>query len=230
MDLGDGHYGLISGWRRLTALRHLRDTEGGADLVLALLRKPEQASDAYQAMVEENEIRVGLSYYERARIAAKAVEQGVYTSQKDSLQSLFSAASRAKRSKIKSFQTIVAALDGALKFPEALGERAGLQLAKALETDAGLAARLRQALQTADIGDSATELACLQDAQNQSLHQLKTAPSKVQAKPQVTSVSRTTCAPGVEAEVFSDGSLRLSGANVDDTLRGRLLAWLSEAN
>jgi ParB/RepB/Spo0J family partition protein len=230
MDLGDGKYGLISGWRRLTALRHLRDTEGGADQVLALLRKPEQASDAYKAMVEENEIRVGLSYYERARIAAKAVEQEVYASQKEALQSLFSTASRAKRSKIKSFQVIVAALDGALKFPEALGERAGLQLAKDLERDAGLAARLRQALQAADISDSATELACLQDVQNQSLYRPKTASSKAQSNLQVTPVSRTTCAPGIEAEVFSDGSLRLSGANVDDTLRDQLVAWLSQTN
>lgn len=232
MDLGGGQYGLISGWRRLTALRHLRDTEGGPDQVLALLRKPEQASDAYQAMVEENEIRVGLSYYERARIAAKAVEQGVYASQKEALQSLFSTASRAKRSKIKSFQTIVAALEGDLKFPEALGERAGLQLAKALETDAELAPRLRQALQAANSVDPAAELACLIDVQNQSLHQLKTSKpfSKTQTKPPATSVSRTRCAPGIEAEVFSDGSLRLSGANVDDTLRDRLITWLSEAN
>lgn len=226
MDLGGGQYGLISGWRRLTALRHLRDTEGGTDQVLALLRKPEHASDAYQAMVEENEIRVGLSYYERARIATKAVEQGVFASQKEALQSLFSAASRAKRSKIKSFQTIVAALEGDLKFPEALGERAGLQLAKALEADAELAPRLRQALQAANSIDSAAELACLINVQNQSLHQPKM--PKSSPKTQVTPVSRTRCAPGIEAEVFSDGSLRLSGANVDDTLRDRLIAWLSE--
>lgn len=232
VDLGDGKYGLISGWRRLTALRYLRDTEGGADLVLALLRKPEHASDAYQAMVEENEIRVGLSYYERARIAMKAVEQGVFTSQKEALQSLFSAASRAKRSKIKSFQTIVAALDGAVKFPEALGERAGLQLAKALETDAELAPRLRQALRSANSSDPAAEMACLVDVQNQSLHQPKTPKlsPKSQARTQATPVSCTRCAPGIEAEVFSDGSLRLSGANVDDILRDRLIAWLSEGN
>jgi hypothetical protein len=34
--------------------------------------------EAYLAMVEENEIRVGLSFYERARIVARAAEAGVF--------------------------------------------------------------------------------------------------------------------------------------------------------
>lgn len=72
----DGRYGLISGWRRLTALRHLHSETGDAGFgtVLALIRQPEGASDAYLAMVEENDTLVGLSYYERARIAAHAAE------------------------------------------------------------------------------------------------------------------------------------------------------------
>ena len=74
-DMGQGRYGLISGWRRLTALRQLHAETGEARFatVLALLHKPENAQGAYLAMVEENEIRLGLSYYERARITAKAV-------------------------------------------------------------------------------------------------------------------------------------------------------------
>ena len=45
--------------------------------------------DAYVAMVEENEIRVGLSFYERARIAAKSVEAGVYPDDRAALRALF---------------------------------------------------------------------------------------------------------------------------------------------
>ena len=112
-DLGDGRFGLISGFRRLTALQDLAKT-GGTETVLALLRRPDEASDTYLAMVEENEIRVGLSYYERARIGLKAVEQGVFPDTKKALLSLFHAASRAKRSKIRSFLNVVAALDGAV--------------------------------------------------------------------------------------------------------------------
>ncbi|MFU8836620.1 MAG: ParB/RepB/Spo0J family partition protein, partial [Roseovarius sp.] len=112
VDLGQGRFGLISGWRRLTALTRLRDETGEArfDTVLALLRQPASSEEAYVAMVEENEIRLGLSYYERARIAARAVEAGVFPSTRVALQSLFASASRAKRSKIGSFLTLYHAL------------------------------------------------------------------------------------------------------------------------
>ncbi|MFD1810536.1 hypothetical protein ACFSHQ_27630 [Gemmobacter lanyuensis] len=114
-------------------------------------------------MVEENEIRVGLSFYERARIALKAVEAGVFPDDRSALRSLFASASRAKRSKIGSFLTLVRALDGALRFPEAIGERLGLQLAQALEADPGLASRLQLALQ-AEIPDAMAEQTLLQRA------------------------------------------------------------------
>jgi len=63
---GSHRFGLISGWRRLTALKALY-AETGEDRfgrVLALLRKPHDRADAYISMVEENEIRAGLSYYD----------------------------------------------------------------------------------------------------------------------------------------------------------------------
>ena len=144
VDLGAGRYGLISGWRRLAALRALH-AETGEDrfaTALAVLRRPADAPEAYLAMVEENEIRVGLSYYERARIAARAVEAGVFAGDTEALQALFAAASRARRSKIGSFLRIVRALDGGLRFPAAIPERLGLALSAALEADAGLAGRI----------------------------------------------------------------------------------------
>ena len=127
-------YGLISGWRRLSALRRLHAETGEARFatVLALLRTPESSGAAYVAMVEENEIRAGLSYYERARIAAKAVEAGAFADRGEALRSLYATASRAKRSKIGSFLNLYDALDGSLRFPAAIGERLGLQLAQRL--------------------------------------------------------------------------------------------------
>ncbi len=67
-------YGLISGWRRLAALRALHAETGDPRFatVQALVRRPETAAAAYVTMVEENEIRVGLSQYERARVAVLA--------------------------------------------------------------------------------------------------------------------------------------------------------------
>ncbi len=94
VELAEGRYGLISGWRRMTALRALAAETGEArfDTVRAFLRQPQSASDAYVAMVEENEIRVGLSYYERARIVARAAEQGVYPDEAAALRGLFASA------------------------------------------------------------------------------------------------------------------------------------------
>lgn len=169
-DLGDNgpgpRYGLISGWRRCQALRrlHTETNDPKFATVLALLRRPDQASDAYRAMVEENEIRVGLSYFERARIVAKSVEQGVFETQKQALQQLFQSASRPKRSKIGSFLVIVDALDGHLRFPQSIGERAGLALSHALEDDATLAPRLRAVLQSDPAPDATAEQALLSAA------------------------------------------------------------------
>lgn len=163
VQLAPDRFGLISGWRRLTALRQL-DAETADPrfaTVLALLRRPDQASDAYVAMVEENEIRVGLSFYERARIVAKAVEAGVYPDDRAALRGLFGAASRPRRSKIGSFLVVVRALDGALRFPEAIGERLGLQLAQALGADPGLSARLAARLAAAPPVDAAAEQALI---------------------------------------------------------------------
>ena len=151
VDRGEGampRYGLISGWRRLLALQALH-AETGEDRfarVLARVRRPEGGAEAYVAMVEENEIRAGLSFYERARIVMRAVEAGVYPTEKAALQGLFATASFAKRSKVKSFIGVVEALDGALAFPARIPERTGLALAKALSTDPGFAARARAAL------------------------------------------------------------------------------------
>lgn len=149
VDLGTGDFGLISGWRRLAALHALYEETGDARFgtVLAVLRKPKEAGDAYTAMVEENEIRVGLSPFERARIVSKSVEQGVFADKTIALRALFGTASRGKRSKIGSFLRIVEALEGSLHFPGAIAERLGLRIAKALDTDPGFEPRLRAALE-----------------------------------------------------------------------------------
>jgi len=251
-DLGGGRYGLISGWRRCQALARLAQ-ETGEDrfgTVLALLRRPEDASDAYLAMVEENEIRVGLSYFERARIVAKAAENGVYASEKAALAALFASASRPKRSKIGSFLTLVAQLDGVLRFPEAIGERSGLALARALEDDPGLAARLRSALESSPPADAAAEQALIDAALKAPAEpdkmtlirpKMPADPAQVSnifAEPQ--SGERLTeeqvrrdraggseVAPGVWMRVFHNGDIAISGDNLPPDLHADLRAWLA---
>ncbi|TFL17091.1 ParB/RepB/Spo0J family partition protein [Jannaschia formosa] len=201
-------YGLISGMRRITALRRLHQ-ETGEDRfarVTARVLPPTQAPDAYLAMVEENEIRADLSFWERARIVLKATEAGAFPDAATALKRLYGSVSRAKRSKIGSFVPVVAALDGLLRFPTALSEKRGLALARALEDPATLP-RLRSALRQA-VPESAE--------QEQTLLMRALAPAA--PKPP---------APPAPVEMRQEGEcLILSGPGVDAALRRGLEAWL----
>lgn len=227
--LEDGTYGLISGWRRLHALRQLQKEGLDTNTVLAFVRHPKHARDAYLSMVEENEIRLGLSYYERARIAAKAVEEGVFDREKDALQTLFASASRAKRSKIKSFVKIVHALDGVLTFPEALSERSGLELSKAIEADGDLAGVLKKALRAKSPKDPLQELTILNNAMKQSLKR-NIEPKKNQPAPSELSAGvgqgAVTLAGKFSMKTYADGSVRISGAGMTEAFRQQLIDFI----
>ena len=218
--LEGGRYGLISGWRRVQALRRLCAETGDTarfGTVLALLRQPRDAAEAYVAMVEENEIRLGLSYYERARIVARAVEAGVFPETQSALRALFASGSRARRSKIGSFLTLVAALDGVLRFPAAIGERLGLQLAQRLEADADFGPMLSARLSAAEAATPEEEAAVLARA--------------LQPPPRPAATLAEEVAPGIRLSVTGSARapvLSLSGPQVDAAFRARLLDWLRQ--
>lgn len=221
LETEPGQYGLISGWRRCQAIAQLHEQGRHDGTVLALLRQPAEASETYQAMVEENEIRVGLSYYERARIAAKAVEQGVFATEKEALLTLFASASRPKRSKIRSFLPVVAALDGHLRYPHMIGERLGLRISAMLETVPHFADRARKALAANDTASAEAEQALLVKIMTHMAQQAAPA-ADTGAGPQ-TKVIR----PTLQATWDGDGTwLRISGDEMTPALRRRILDYL----
>lgn len=148
---GEAPYGLISGYRRYKALEALNEDhpQPKYQSVQALVRDPEDIGGAIVAMVEENEIRETVSHYERGRIAVIAAQDGVYPSTEVAVDALFRSASKAKRSKIRSFALIHEDLGDCLRFPELLKERDGLRLAAALRN--GGEGDLKQALLSVDI-------------------------------------------------------------------------------
>lgn len=226
-DLGGGRYGLISGWRRLVALRQLQAEGAGTGSVLALVRNPRAAAGAYLAMIEENEIRAGLSFYERARVVVRATDAGVFADDREALAHLFAAASRPRRSKIGSFVRVVRALDGVLRFPRALSERQGLRLAAGLDAQDGLEQRLIAALSAAPPATAAAEwaviAACLRPAPAASLPPaLPPAPPAV--APQPVSAPLRLHEEGPERLVIEGTRL------ADPDFRARLLAWLRAEN
>ena len=239
VDLGPHHpgplrYGLISGLRRVRALQRLAAEPGSGlakpkfDTVLALLRQPAAAADAYLAMVEENEIRVGLSYYERARIAARAAALGVHATPQAALRALFPTASRAKRSKIGSFIGIHDALDPCLRFAHAIPERLGLALSHALERDGGLGPRLIATLSAQPPATEAQEMAVLARALRPALPDPAAAAAGAGSS---APAAGEQIAPGLWlAVVRGAGGLRLtlSGPGIDAGFADRLKQQLKD--
>lgn len=215
VDLGGGRYGLISGWRRMVALQALH-SEAPQEMrfaqVQALVRRPDSAADAYLAMVEENELRANLSFYERARIAVKAAEKGIYDSPRHAVQSLFSAVRRAKRSKILSFADLVV-LDDHLAFPSAIPEKLGLALVGAMRTRPDFTRVLKTALtEAAPMSDAASERKVLE-------HSLRL-PSP---RPAPNPGDQVREGISLRAEA---GKITLSGPSVDEALIADLRIWL----
>ena len=138
-----GGFDLISGLRRITAMR---DVVGNKGAVRAFVRPPRSAPNALIAMVEENEIRENLSSYERGRTAVMAVQDGVFANLAEAVDALFATASKAKRSKVRSFALVHEELGDLLTFPQELSERQCLRLAAAIK--AGQGGALRPALAT----------------------------------------------------------------------------------
>lgn len=152
-------YDLISGLRRLTAMR---DVAGQGGTIRALVRPARDEAATLGAMVEENEVRVNLTSYERGRTASVAVQDGVFPDLDTAVATLFAAASKAKRSKVRSFARLHEELGDLLTFPQALSERQCLRLAGALK--AGQGAALRRALGAGPAADAAAEWALLDAA------------------------------------------------------------------
>ena len=221
-DLGEGRWGRFSGCRRLVALRRLfaetRDTRFAH--ILALPRAAEAVGCSYVAMVEESEIRVGLSFYERTWIVVRSVEAGVFDTQKQALQNLFSAASYAQRSKVKSVIPVVEALDGPPHFPSHNPERTGLALSRAVTDDAGFAPRPighLHASAPATLDADAAELALM----------FRKGAGKKDSKHAEKALISEEIAPGVMLCRVGRGVV-FEGQGVDAAFVARLTEWLRD--
>lgn len=224
-------FGLLSGYRRLRAVQNLRGLTGQEKYatIKAVVRNPDQLGGPFAAMVEENEIRSSLSHFERGRIAVIAAQQGVFQNVEAAVDALFPQASKAKRSKIRSFAVIFEELGDMLSFPHALREKDGLRLAAALRDGAERA--LREGLAQTAPESPADEL----DRINALLARLDPAPPRPErggrpAKGPAPAPGRAAALPtGVRLQSGHDGRawfIRIEGARVDGTLVETLMAEL----
>jgi hypothetical protein len=236
-------YGLVSGWRRLTALKRLLAETGDARFarVRAMVIRPETAQDAYVAMVEENEIRVNLSFYERARIALRAMHAGVFDDMRSALRGLYGSTTRSKRSKIGSFVPLVDLLDDVLLHPAAISEKLGLALAREIVRSPEFVFNLRDSLTSAPRETPAEEMRILAAAVMPTpapSPEPETGPDTgtdtgpdtggPDPQPPAPRGKRETLAPGIEA-VFAPNRthLVLEGPGVDARFMEDLRAWIA---
>ena len=217
--LNDGRYGLISGWRRVTVMQQLRDDEGEAYATIkAIIRPPHEIGALYTAMVEENELRAQISHYERGRIAVVAARLGIFIDTEAAIETIFASASKAKRSKIRSFALVHDELGSMLQFPTDLSERNGLRLAYALRE--GYGQPLRGALLGSLRGGPTLEWALLEPivAEAEAVERLPERGGRPRAQFSRPSGYQEGLANGITMErvLHEDGySIRLRGTVVD---------------
>ncbi|WP_146590994.1 ParB/RepB/Spo0J family partition protein [Puniceibacterium confluentis] len=224
---GELRYALLSGYRRLLAVRglHARTGDPGYATIRAVLRAPRDISDGFIAMVEENEIRANLSHFERGRIAAIAAHNGAFASVSEAVDALFFAASKSKRSKVRSFAQIFEEIGDLLSFPEALTERQGLRLANALRADAGQA--LRAALAEGQGSDPVGEWAVLERIIATTEEQPRDRARGGRPRAEPKGPARIETSSGVVLRRISDSQgylIRLEGRRVDADMVDAIMA------
>lgn len=132
---GGPPYGLISGFRRLAAMRALH--EGASDrtryaAIPAFVRAPKDAAEALTAMVEENAIRAELSPWEQGAVAVAARDAGVFDTIEAAIEALYSRLGRDRRRRFRAIAHLVEAMEGRLVRPETQSLRRLLRLASAV--------------------------------------------------------------------------------------------------
>lgn len=130
-------HGLISGHRRLTAVRRLRDLQGGRTHthIDAFLRQPASVADAMAQMIAENELRADLSPWEKGRILVDAVAEGIFDTLDAAVKGLHPHLNDMARSRLRALAQVADTFYDDLRGPEILSQRQLLRIATAIRAD-----------------------------------------------------------------------------------------------
>ena len=127
-------HALVSGMRRLTALREIARMNGTANTATApaTLRAPTTMAEILRDIASENEQRAQVSMFEKGRFLNAAVDQGHLPNLDAAIAQLFPGQNRNKTFRLRSAAEVAQALDGQLSTPEALSQAQIEALATAL--------------------------------------------------------------------------------------------------
>jgi len=150
---GPCRYGLISGYRRLLAFRalHQLSSQPRYAAIPAFVRARTGLAAAMAAMVEENEIRAGISPYERGLICVHARNEGAFGSIEQAIDGLFPEASRAKRIRLTLLAFFANEIGGFFSAPEKLSQRQIERISRAIT--GGFGDLIRTALEESSVSD-----------------------------------------------------------------------------
>jgi ParB family chromosome partitioning protein len=148
-------FGLLSGYRRLYAFRNLleRTRQDRYAVIPAFVRERRDLAEAMAAMIEENEIRAGISPYERGLICVMARNQGAFGSIEQAVDGLYPNADRNKRTRLRAIAHFAEEIGGFFSAPEKLSQQ---QIGRIMQAHAaGFGDLLRTALEESSHTDPA---------------------------------------------------------------------------
>jgi ParB family chromosome partitioning protein len=135
---GEKTHGLISGFRRLAAVRALA-AEGvaGQESIAAFVREPADMAAALAAMVEENEVRAEISAWERGALLVKAVQLRLFDDVEGAIAGLHPEASAVVRTRLRALALAAGELDYVFAAPERFTQGEVMRLAAACRAGFG---------------------------------------------------------------------------------------------
>jgi ParB family chromosome partitioning protein len=129
---GPRPWGLIAGFRRMTALRGLEaQFPGRFATVAAVVRTPDDTAQALALMVSENDTRAAITPWEKGALILACVNRGLFPTPDAAVEALWPGLSRQGRSRLRGWAAVVEAFDGRLASPRLLSARRMDRLAAA---------------------------------------------------------------------------------------------------
>jgi len=162
----DDGFELIQGFRRLSAFRQLAEETGDpryTRIPAAMVPRGEPLVGLYRKMVDENLIRKDLSFGEMAQLALSySRDEGIDVG--EAVSTLYASALKQKRTYIRQFARILEALEGTVRYPEAIPRALGLDLYKLVDGQPGRAGELAARLLAVPDRDKDAEMGVLRNA------------------------------------------------------------------
>lgn len=213
-------HGLISGYRRLAAVRNLHEQTQREKYaaIPAFIREPRDLAEALTAMVEENAIRSGLSPWEQGFIAVSARDTGAFASIEEAVEALYVSSTRQKRARLRTIAYLTEELGGLFTAPEQLSLRQCLRLVAAVAHGFGPLIRgaLDEAAQSDPESQWRTILPILAEAETRETAEPETA-SRTPGRPR--RMVRIRSGLTVRREMCRDGYLlRFTGREATSSL------------